>query len=183
MFYVLVHFPRIDYTDINRIRRRFDPTFRVIDPHITLMFPVPESIREDYLLQHLTPILNKLKPFPIHLKGFVKSWDHWLFLTLEQGNSEIEQLYHAIYTGILTECKRPDIPFIPHLGLGLFVKKGSKYNLLAPKSVEFDQNRYDVAFNEAGKLNLDYHCLFDQLHLLRLNSNLSKIVGRKEFRL
>jgi len=183
MFYVLVHFPGIDNTDINRIRRRYDPTFRIIDPHITLMFPVLAGMGEEKLVRHLISVLGKWKSFPIHLKGFVKSWDHWLFMTLDQGKTEIEQLYHDIYTGILTEFKRPDIPFIPHLGLGLFVTKGANYELLDPKAVEFDQNRYETALEEAKKLNLDYRCVFNKVHLLKLNENLTRIMDRKTFKL
>jgi len=183
MFYVLVHFPQIDYTKINQIRRQYDPTFRIIDPHITLMFPVPDNLGEENLIQHLTPILKGTRSFPIDIGGFVKSWDHWLFLTLQKGNKEITTLYHKIYSGTLTDYKRPDISFIPHIGLGLFIKQGEKYSLLDPEAVEFDQNCYEEALENAKKHNLNFHCQFDRVHLLKLNDNLSKVVWQKEFSL
>lgn len=180
MFYVLVHFPDIDYSKINQLRRKHDPTYGVIDPHITLMFPVPASVGEENLTQHLTTVLKSVQPFSIHMSGFVKSWDHWLFLTLKEGNSEIIQLYNQIYSGLLLSHKRSDIPFIPHLGLGLFTKKGTDHSLLDPKEVELDQERYDKAHKEAESLDLNYQSQMDKVSLLKLNQDLSKIIWRKE---
>ena len=180
MFYVLVHFPDIDYSKINQLRRKHDPTYGVIDPHITLMFPVPASVGEGNLTQHLTTVLKSVKPFSIHMSGFVKSWDHWLFLTLKEGNSEIIQLYNQIYSGLLLSHKRSDIPFIPHLGLGLFTKKGTGYTLLDPKELEFDQKRYKKALKEAESLDLNYKSQVDKVSLLKLNHDLSEIIWQKE---
>jgi 2'-5' RNA ligase len=180
MFYALVHFPDIDYSRINQIRKKYDPTYRIIDPHFTLMFPVPTSIGEKKLTRHLTAILKTIKPFPIHVAGFVKSWDHWLFLTLKEGNTEIIQLYDRIYSGILSSFKRSDIPFIPHIGLGLFTKQGTQYSFLDPKEVEIDKKRYGKALQEAESLGLEYKSHFNKVSLLKLNHNLTKIMLRED---
>ena len=180
MFYILVHFPDIDYSKINLFRKKYDPTYRVIDPHITLMFPIPASVGEKNLTQHLTAVLKSVNPSSIHMAGFIKSWDHWLFLTLKEGNSEVIQLYDQIYSGILSSYKRSDIPFIPHIGLGLFTKKGADYSLLDPQEVELDQKRYDKALKEAESLDLDHKSVLDKVSLLKLNHDLSKVICRKE---
>jgi hypothetical protein len=183
MFYALVHFPEIDYSKINLLRKKYDPTYRIIDPHLTLMFPVSESIGEQNLSHHLSAIFNSVSPFSIHVSGFVKSWDHWLFLTIKEGNSEVIQLYNRIYSGILASYKRSDITFIPHIGLGLFTQSGADYSLLDPRKVEFDQDRYKKALIEAESLGIDYHCQLDKVCLLKLTHNLSEIVWRREISL
>ena len=45
MFYALVHYPNIDTRRINEFRRKYDPHFDLIEPHITFVFLVPESSR------------------------------------------------------------------------------------------------------------------------------------------
>jgi 2'-5' RNA ligase len=180
MFYGLVHFPDIDYSKINQLRNKYDPTCRIIDPHITIMFPLPASVGETDLIQHLTTVLKSVTSFSIHMAGFIKSWDHWLFLTLREGNSEVIQLYDQIYSGVLSSYKRSDIPFIPHIGLGLFTKKGADYSLLDPQKVELDQKRYNKALREAESLDLNYKSVLDKVSLLKLNHDLSKVIWRKE---
>jgi len=180
MYYVLVHFPDIDFSKINYLRKKYDPTYRIIDPHITLMFPVPDYVGEENLWHHLERILNNVNPFTIHLKGFVKSWDHWLFMTLKTGNSEVIQLYDSIYSDMLSSYKRSDVTFIPHIGLGLFVKNAANYTLLDPKELEFDQKGYRRALQEAETLGLNYRSILDRASLLKLNHDLSKIIWRKE---
>ena len=181
MLYGLVHFPDIDCTKINQLRQRYDPTYRIIDPHITVMFPVPDSVGEKNLISHLGAVVKAEKAFSIHMSGFVKSWDHWLFLTLKEGKSRVVQLYNRIYSDFLEPYKRSDIPFIPHIGLGLFSKRGADYSLLDPRQVEFDEKRFEKALHEAENLGLDYHSKIEKLTLLKLPDDLSRIVWRKVF--
>ena len=180
MYHVLVHFPDIDFSKINQLRKMYDPTYRLIDPHITIMFPLPTSVSEPDLIQHLTIVLKTVTPFSIHMAGFIKSWDHWLFLTLKEGNSEVIQLYDQIYSGILSSYKRSHISFIPHIGLGLFTKKGADYSLLDPQKVALDQKRYHKARKEAEALDLNFTSVLDKVSLLMLNQELSQIIWRKE---
>ena len=114
------------------------------------------------------------------MAGFVKSWDHWLFLTLKEGNAEIIQLYDQIYSGILSSNKRSDVPFIPHIGLGLFTKQDNQYSFLDPTEIEIDNKRYDKAHREAKSLGLEYNSHFNKVSLITLNHNLTKIVLRKD---
>jgi 2'-5' RNA ligase len=110
--------------------------------------------------------LKKWQPFTIHLHGFKKSWDDYLFLLIQKGNANITRIHNEIYTGRLAGYRREDIPFIPHLTLGVFDK---------------DSNQYNHALKEARQLGLDYHCLFDKLNLVKVNPQESTIVECKEF--
>ncbi len=183
MYYGMGHFPDIDITRINAIRRKYDPTADIVDPHITVMFPVPDEISEEALAQHLTQVLKSWRPFPIRIGGFCKSWDHWLFLTLREGNDDVIRLNRAIYTGILKPYHREDIPFIPHIGLGLFVMEDAEYDMLNPQQVAFDEVRYEAALREAEAARLEYDCLLDRLDLVVLTDHPLQVQRHRAFAL
>jgi 2'-5' RNA ligase len=183
MFYALVHYARIDTQQINEFRRRYDPHVGLIGPHITFVFLVPESIGETPLINHIDSVLSNWQAFPIHLKGLQKSWDHWLFLVLAEGNEDVTRLHRDFYTGVLAEYHRPDIEFIPHLGLGLFARRDANYDIRNPREVSLDVENYSRALGEAEELDFDYHCVVDSLHLVKISDDISKIEWSKEFHL
>ncbi len=183
MFYALIHYPNIDTKQINEFRRKYDPHVDLIEPHITFVFLVPESIGEAALISHIDNVLSHWRPFPIHLKGLQQAWDHWLFLILAEGNEDVTRLHRELYTGILTTYHRPDIEFIPHLGLGLFAKQDANYDIRNPQEVSLDTEKYSQALKEAQQLDLNYHCIVDRLHLVKISDDISEIVWSKEFAL
>ncbi|MFC1959966.1 2'-5' RNA ligase family protein [Chloroflexota bacterium] len=180
MYYGLVYFPAIDTRPINQIRRTYDPTVDLIAPHLTIMFPVPDEIGLIVLIQHIERVIKPRIVFPIQLKGLVKSWDHWLFLTLAAGNTEIIALNKALYTSILEPYHRPDLEFIPHISLGLFVKE-TGYDHKNPQQLTFDEPSYRAALRETEALNLDFTCTLDKLHLVALTDDFSNITTVREF--
>jgi hypothetical protein len=44
MFYSLASFPQTDTSLIERFRRKYDPTADLIEAHLAVVFPVPDSI-------------------------------------------------------------------------------------------------------------------------------------------
>lgn len=54
MFYAVVYYPNIDTRLINEFRRKFDPHFNLIEPHVILVFLVRESVGETNLVSHLS---------------------------------------------------------------------------------------------------------------------------------
>ena len=122
MSYALVFYPQLDAglkESIGRIRRKYDPTAGGSKPHITVLFPVPDRIGEPQLISHIQKVLSDFSPFEIRLGGFHKSHDHWLFLTLTEGEAKVKQLYESLLTGILAEYRKHGVEFVPHVGLGL----------------------------------------------------------------
>ena len=168
MIYALVHYPDVDARGIDQLREKYDPQAGLIAPHITLMFPVPESIGEENLVNHLEHVLSHWQPFPIHLRGLEKSWDDYLFLLVQEGAANIAGLHDNIYTGILAGHRNENITFIPHLTLGVFTE---------------DASAYPQALEEARRLDLDYRCVVDRLHLVKVNDERSRIVWNREFSL
>jgi 2'-5' RNA ligase len=179
MFYSLVHFPQIDTSRMAAFRQKYDPYVGLVDPHITLVFPVPDSFGKDLLIQHIEKQLSGWKPFEIRVKGLEKAWDHWLFLVLEKGNSEVIRLHDDLYQGALRKELRTDIEFIPHIAIGLFVK--SKYDLRDPKAVEFDEAGYSAALPEAIELDTGQESIVNKLHLVEIDDQFKKSTVIKEF--
>jgi 2'-5' RNA ligase len=183
MYYGLNFYPQLNAELaelINSIRRKHDPTVGFAKPHITVLFPVPDSIGEPQLINHIQSVLNDWSPFEIRLGGFHKSHDHWLFLTLTEGEAQIKQLYRSLYTGILAEYRRDDIEFVPHLGLGLFIMEGSKYDWDNPQEANFDQERYDEALQQAKALPLHSRFVVKKLHLTKVpNEVLEWATGKR----
>jgi len=181
MYYALVYFPNIDTSHINQFRRKYDPTVDLIEPHITILFPVLDTVSGKSMVEHINNVLETWSPFQIHIHGFHKSWDHWLFLTLEEGGINIIRLNREIYSGILAPYRRDDIKYIPHIGLGLFVKNGADYNLKNPQQLEFDEVKYEAALKEVKTLGLDFKCTLDKLQLVSIADDFSHIERGKEF--
>lgn len=161
-------FPERGVEAIQDIRRKYDPTVAVVAPHITVLFPVPESVGEADLLSHLEAVCARRSPFEIRLGGFHRSDDHWLFLTLLQGAEDVRSLYLDAYSGILGQYRRADIHFVPHVGLGLFVQEGRRYQMGNPDSAPFDEAAYSVALAEAALLEFNGPELANALRVMKL---------------
>ena len=183
MYYGLVHFPDIDTAKINRFRKKYDPTYELINAHITVVFPVPASVGEKRLSFHIESVLKGWRAFEIHLSGFEKSWDNWLFLVLKVGSDQVIRLHDDLYQGVLEPCLRRDIEFIPHLALGFFIKKGWDYQYEAPSKLPFDEETFNSALEEAKSLELDYRCMFNKLHLVEINDDFTTFSIIREFEL
>lgn len=99
----VVYFPKVNLDQINLFRKKYDPLWEIIPPHITLVAPV--DISEKQLFQHLEKVAQKLSAFSIILNGLTKADDDYLFL-------------NQLYTGILASYHPSS--FVPHLTLGKF---------------------------------------------------------------
>src|ERR1700722_7841237 len=150
---------------------------------MTLVFSVPDSEDEEAVIKHIEEVTNRHQKFQVHLKDLVKAWDHWLFLTPEEGRNEVIKLHDALYSGILAQYLRTDIEFIPHVSLGLFTQKDQHYTVFNPTQVDLDQALYNKALTEAENLNFDYSFELDRLFLIKLNEQRTKILTERQFKL
>lgn len=166
MHFALVFYPEVDGVLVDEIRRKHDPTVDLIDPHITVLFPVPERVGESALIEHVRQVLEGFAPFEIQLTGFHRSSDHWLLLILSKGNRKVKELYSALYTGLLEEFRRDDLEFIPHLGLGLFLKEGSTYDWDDPDPDDLDLETCEAVQREVEARGTDWSSFVKTLHLI-----------------
>jgi 2'-5' RNA ligase len=94
MYYTLTIYPRLndDLAEaIEALRREYDPTFGFTEPHITVLFPVPDTVGEPELVEHVQRVLSHRSPFEIRLGGFRRSRDHWLLLISTEGDEALRQ--------------------------------------------------------------------------------------------
>ena len=166
MSYALVHFLTVDTRQIDELRRKYDPQVDLIAPHITIVFPVPDSLGKSPLVSHVVKVLRDSKQFSISLQGLEQSWDNCLFLLLQEGRTEVIRLHDDLYTGILTPFIRRDIPYVPHVTLGAFAN---------------DAKRCSDALRDSKRLGLRYRWVVDRLHLVKVNDDLSRITREEEF--
>ena len=170
MYSSLVYYLDVGVDTIDIIRRKYDPTFDLIRPHVTIVFPVPESVGKVRLLDHIHAVVDRWRRFPVRFRGFAKSPDHWLFLKVEDGNVEFIQLYESMYTGLLAEFRRSDVKFVPHVSLGLFVK--NRYDMSAtPQATDYDESSYRQALREADAEQIDLRCNVSRLHLVEVEDD------------
>lgn len=175
MHYALTIYPELsaELSDaIRAIRAKYDPTARFVGPHITVLFPVPDRVGKEQLIDHIAAVLRDQSPFDITLGGFHKSRDHWLFLILQDGADTVRAIYRRMYTGILSEFRRDDIDFVPHVGLGLFLKDGCVYDWNNPQEADLDRERYDVALEKARALPLPWTFTVTSLHMTAIRDEL-----------
>ena len=168
MTYALVHYPEINTKGIDLLRIRYDPQAALIAPHVTLIFPLPDTVDERALISHIQGVLLRWKPFALRLAKLEKSFDDCLLLTATEGAQELIGLRDDLYTGMLAAHKRADIPYIPHVTLGVFTAQPALF---------------EEALEMAAQLNLDYESVVNRVRLLKVNDERTAIVWSKEFSL
>jgi 2'-5' RNA ligase len=157
MYYYLAHIPKLDPTDIDKVRSQFDPNFQFVPPHIAVVFPVDSAIGKDNLIRHIDDVLNTKESFEYSLRGLTKSWDHYLYLEVDNGRSQFVNLRDQLYTGILVPYLFKVAGFNPHITLGFFADRQANFDMSDINSVVFDQSKYDLAIAEATKQNFNYN--------------------------
>ena len=181
MWYAMVYFPDFRHEGLNRIREAYDPTCSLIEPHLPVMMPVPGGIELEAITAHIRTVLEGIETFRVHFTGLYKSWDHWLLLGVSEGRDTVIQIHDRIYTGVLKPYLREELPYQPHIGLGLFTSE--LYDHFDPKKERLDEKKYQEAAKEAKNMNLDFWCSVDSFDLIQLNDSLSRLIIKEKFRL
>lgn len=150
----VVYFLKINVDKIINLRRKYDPHWKIISPHITIVSPI-SAITEGQLIEHVENVINDIYSFSIHLTGLMKTSDDCLFLLVKEGNEKIINVYDRLYSGILTSYIPTDYPFVPHVTIGKFETK--------------DNSIYTKAYKEAQDLRLDMTCVFDAVSVIKGN--------------
>jgi len=143
--------------DIDRIRKKYDPYYKKFKSHITLAFPF-ENISQKELYNHIKKSLHSIRSFKMTLQGIRKSpEEYYLYLLVKKGKKEILKIHKRLYLRLLTKYLRKDIPYIPHMTLGVFKKK----------------KEIDRALKELKNKNLEIKAVINSIYLINLNKNLS----------
>ena len=97
------------------------------------------------------------------------TWDQCMYLGVQEGHNLIIQLHDDLYGGILQEFHRKDLPFDPHLGIGIFSKQ--VFNPKNPEKYDLDESSYKKALMEVEKVDIGYHCIIDKLTLIEVDED------------
>lgn len=169
MYYGLHISPNgVDEALVGRIRRQYDPTVDVIAPHVPVVYPVPDGVGRDLLISHIRNVTLACAPFEIRLGALHRSADHWLFLTPVDGKEDLRRLHLRLHTGLLAEFRDADRDYVPHVGLGHFMREGATYDWENPREEDFDAERYEAAVREAQPLLDGPAERIDTLHLVTI---------------
>ncbi len=125
MSLLVLAFPEIsgkDFEWIQSVRKKDDERyFKVVEPHFTIVFPV-SNIEEKNFIHHVNEKVAGTGEFYFVLRcaqvvkdSFSDYYD--VFLIPEEGYRIFVKLHDKLYTDILANDLRIDIPFIPHLGI------------------------------------------------------------------
>ncbi|MFD1422881.1 2'-5' RNA ligase family protein [Laceyella tengchongensis] len=119
MFFGIVVFPQKHVQDlVNSYRKRYDPHYSLIPPHITLRekFELPDEKVED-AVQKLEEIAKQNKPFTIqfHKVSHFYPTSHTIYLAIKD-SKPLETLHNQI-SASLDPIPMP-YDYIPHLTIG-----------------------------------------------------------------
>jgi 2'-5' RNA ligase len=143
-------FPRFDNMEvINEIRREFDPLYKHVSPHITLVFPFDSGITTLELKEDLIKSINGFNEFNLKLQGISGGEGNYLFLNVALGGEFLLELQRRIYSGVLEQYipKFLDLnKYIPHLTVGR-IPDQTEFNAALNKWSSIDDTFIDIIKN------------------------------------
>lgn len=110
-----------DYERIQSFRKLYDRNYRLVEPHFTLVFGVPDWEAEAFIAE-IDDRQCGFQAFDFCLCCAVLNRDasgdlYHVFLTPDAGYSQVVRLHDRLYSGKLLPHRRLDIDFIPHIGI------------------------------------------------------------------
>lgn len=151
MKFGVVIFPSKKLQDVaNSYRKRYDPHYSLITPHLTLKGPFDASE------EHIQEITNKLKQLANHYQPFqlkvlkISSFqpvNNVIYFKIQPTN-ELEGLHDELHTNFFGE--KPEYKFVPHITIG--------QNL--------SNDEHSDIYGSLRMLSFDHEETVDRFHLL-----------------
>src|SRR5699024_630175 len=91
------------HTEINNIRKRYDPEYPLMKHHITLQTRYEiEKNSIKILIDELIELTKDIEPFKINIKKIssLQPVSNKIYFKIEQ-NDELEKIYNVLYKGIV----------------------------------------------------------------------------------
>ncbi|MCH7983107.1 MAG: 2'-5' RNA ligase family protein [Chloroflexi bacterium] len=126
------------------VRARFDPAVSIVAPHFTLVFP-GHSVSTDTLVSHVLENVGYQSQFRVRLTAVeVLDSSHdganYVSLIPTDDFNEILRLHDRLYSGLLEQYLRKDLPYKPHLTIGRFEMRADAARLVE----ELSNNEIDI---------------------------------------
>lgn len=155
-------FAEEDRERIKAIRARYDPDCDLIGPHVTLVFDTGGVSREGFVSHVRSTISDQSEiSFVLRRATVVKSScgdDRSIFLVPDEGYNDIVRLHDRLYTGVLADHLRPDIPYIPHITVGVVDNPESGRKIVdeinrKEPAIPGRIRSIDIAYYDGGRVN------------------------------
>jgi len=110
-----------DYERIQISRRDYNTLYKVIEPHFTIVFSVPDMPAADFITEikkqarDIKAIQFCCRCTVINKDSFSNNYD--AFLVPNEGFSSIIKLHDRLYSDKLSHHHRLDISYIPHISI------------------------------------------------------------------
>jgi len=111
--------------EIQCIREQYDPLYRCVAPHVTLVFPFTSDLTCEAVAAHLQKAVQEIAPFKLVMQGIKPNTigGNYLFLEVVEGVKELNLLHNRLYSGLLSAYKPEFLKqyaFHPHMTVGKF---------------------------------------------------------------
>lgn len=100
---------------IETIRKKYDPLYNKVPPHITLVFPFETNIDNDVIIKHIESSLKHFQIGQFSIDGFSYFEDGYVFWNVTEGKDTLVNMNKELYSGILTPFKHKTIQYNPHI--------------------------------------------------------------------
>lgn len=114
-------FPKFHNMDlIEQVRKKYDPLYTKVKPHITLVFPFNSEISTEDLQEHIRSKVGAMSAFSLKLSGVSDGGQGYLFLNVIQGKTELIEIHKKLYEGLLKPYYPPFLQqYNPHITIGI----------------------------------------------------------------
>jgi 2'-5' RNA ligase len=162
--YAILAFPKFsEFDKIQKIRKKYHPEFKEIEPHVTIVCPTKTNCSEKLIDNIIHENIAEVNYFEITFKGAEQSKTEFYIQTFAKtGAEKIIALRHKIAKEL---SETPTRTHPPHITLG---KSESKK----------DANKI---ITELKKLNINFIGKVNSIWLLKLRNNEKTLIWKKEY--
>lgn len=150
MKYGVVIFPSKKLQDLaNSYRKRYDPKYALIPPHLTLKAAFETDMDVEKITDTLEEIAKKYGPFTLKITK-VSSFqpiNNTIYFKAEK-NPVLEGLFEDLYDGLPGE--KPEHPFVPHITIGQ----------------QLSNDEHSDVYGQLRMLGLEHEETVDRFHLV-----------------
>lgn len=128
---MLVIFSTLDISEsdrawIERVRVQHDPQHRIVEPHVTFVFPL-YGLSSDDVISHVQTAASEASPITFRLAQAAAVRDPFgpnshLFLLPDEGADDMRALHARLYGGVLAQMRHPTATYAPHVTVGAFTE-------------------------------------------------------------
>lgn len=152
-------FPSHDHNWIESFREAHDAYFTLIPAHLTLVFPVFNWERKEFI-RDINRQVRGSGPYQLKIKCAIRNndltSDLWhVLLVPDEGFSETVKLHDRLYGKKFTQKKKLNLDFIPHIAIG-----NSKDPLICKQLI-----------NKVNSMNININTNIKKLNIIKIKNN------------